>query len=69
MLPSRDTLDHENCVKTFILYRCMNDSARKFGIDQLDQATGDGKRRLKRAELAKSVSRTTCRMTISSRAS
>jgi hypothetical protein len=31
----------------------MNDSAGKFGIDQLDQAADDEKRRMKQAEQAK----------------
>lgn len=32
---------------------CMKDSAGKFGIDQLDQATDDEKERMKQAEQAK----------------
>ncbi len=31
----------------------MNDSAGKFGIDQLNQATSEGKRHVKQAEQAK----------------
>ena len=32
--------------------RCMNDSAGKFGRDQLNQAADDEKRRMKQAEQA-----------------